>query len=598
MTKDILQKIVRTLPDKPGVYQFFDKDAKILYVGKAKSLKKRVASYFTKESFDSGKIAVLVSKVNDVKFIVVNNELDALLLENNLIKKHQPRYNIQLKDDKSFPWICIKNEPFPRVFPTRNVLNDGSSYFGPYASVRMMNTLLELVRQLYPLRNCKLNLDRKNIKQRKFKVCLEYHIGNCLGPCEDFQTTEDYENSVKEIKQILKGNISMVVKQLKDLMKKYADILDFEKAQIVKDKLELLVKFQSKSTIVNPNIHNVDVFSINIDSKNGYVNFIKVVNGAIVQAHTIEIKKKLDESPEELLSLSVTDFRQRFQSDAKEIILPFTIDMEIPGVSMTIPQRGDKKKLLELSERNVRYYKMDKEKQKDLIDPERHSKRLLSTIQKDLRLKELPNHIECFDNSNIQGDFPVAAMVVFKNAKPDKKEYRHFNIKTVKGPDDYGSMSEIIFRRYKRLLDEEKLLPQLIVIDGGKGQLNAALKSLEKLKLRGKISIIGIAKRLEEIYYPEDPVPLYIDKKSETLKLIQHIRNEAHRFGITHHRKKRQKETIKSVLTEIDGIGFTTAQSLLWKFKSVKNVQKASLEALQQIIGKARGQIVFDYFRS
>ncbi|MFC2100942.1 excinuclease ABC subunit UvrC [Bacteroidota bacterium] len=598
MTKDILLKTVRTLPDKPGVYQFFDKDAKILYVGKAKSLKKRVASYFTKESFDSGKIAVLVSKVNDVKFIVVNNELDALLLENNLIKKHQPRYNIQLKDDKTFPWICIKNEPFPRVFPTRNVLNDGSSYFGPYASVRMMNTLLELVRQLYPLRNCKLNLISKNIKQKKFKVCLEYHIGNCLGPCEDFQTTEDYENSIKEIKQILKGNISMVVKQLKDLMKKYADILDFEKAQIVKDKLELLVKFQSKSTIVNPNIHNVDVFSINIDSKNGYVNFIKVVNGAIVQAHTIEIKKKLDESPEELLSLSVTDFRQRFQSDAKEIILPFTIDMEIPGVCMTIPQRGDKKKLLELSERNVRYYKMDKEKQKDLIDPERHSKRVLSTIQKDLRLKELPNHIECFDNSNIQGDFPVAAMVVFKNAKPDKKEYRHFNIKTVKGPDDYASMSEIIFRRYKRLLDEEKLLPQLIVIDGGKGQLNAALKSLEKLKLRGKISIIGIAKRLEEIYYPEDPVPLYIDKKSETLKLIQHIRNEAHRFGITHHRKKRQKETIKSVLTEIDGIGFTTAQSLLWKFKSVKNVQKASLEALQQIIGKAKGQIVFDYFRS
>jgi len=505
MSKNILQKTVKSLPDKPGVYQFFDKDEKILYVGKAKSLKKRVNSYFTKESHESGKEAVLVSKIKDVKFIVVNNELDALLLENNLIKKHQPRYNIQLKDDKSFPWICVKNEPFPRIFPTRNVIHDGSSYFGPYASVRLMNTLLELVRQLHPLRNCKLNLSEKNIKQKKYKVCLEYHIGNCLGPCESLQTSEDYENAVIEIKQILKGNISMVVKQLKELMNKYADNLDFEKAQIVKDKLELLEKFQSKSTIVNPTIHNVDVFSINTDKKNGYVNFIKVVNGAIVQAHTVEIRKKLDESAEEILALSITDFRQRFQSNAREIILPFEIDMNLPGVNIVVPQRGDKKKLLDLSERNVHYYRIDKEKQQDLVDPERHTKRVLSSIQKDLRLKEIPTHIECFDNSNFQGDYPVAAMVVFKNAKPDKKGYRHYNIKTVKGPDDYSSMTEIVFRRYKRLLDEEKSLPQLIVIDGGKGQLNAALKSLERLSLRGKISIIGIAKRLEEIYYPDDP---------------------------------------------------------------------------------------------
>ncbi len=593
---DHIKSILKTLPGKPGIYQYFDDKGTIIYIGKAKNLKKRVASYFNKEIFENGKLAVLVRKIADIQFMIVDTELDALLLENNLIKKYQPRYNILLKDDKTYPWICIKNERFPRIFPTRNIIKDGSQYFGPYASVRMMHTLLELIRQLYQFRNCKLILSQANINSGKFKVCLEYHIKNCKGPCEGLQSEEDYNQTISEIKEIIKGNISNVLKQLRDLMMKYAENLEFEKAQLIKVKMDHLENYKSKSTIVNPSIDNVDVFSIVTDENTGYVNFLKVIDGAIVQTHTIELKKKLDETPEELLTFAIIELRQRFNSASHEIILPFTLDVDLQKTIQTIPQRGDKKQLLELSERNAKYYKLEKQKQKDLVDPERHSIRILNQMKKDLRLNEIPAHIECFDNSNIQGAFPVAAMVVFKNAKADKKEYRHYNIKTVEGPNDFASMEEVVYRRYKRLLDEKQPLPQLIIVDGGKGQLSSAVKSLEKLELRGKISIIGIAKKLEEIYYPGDSIPMYLDKKSETLKIIQQLRDEAHRFGITHHRSQRQKATIKSVLTDIEGIGFATAQTLLRKFKSVKNIEKAGLEEIQSVIGKAKAEIVKNYF--
>lgn len=592
-----IQSIVKSLPGKPGIYQFFDKKGKVIYVGKAKNLKKRVASYFTKEH-DSGKIRLMVKKIDNIEFVVVNTELDALLLENNLIKKYQPRYNVMLKDDKSFPWICIKNEAFPRVFSLRNPnRRDGSEYFGPYASVRMMNTILDLIRQLYQLRTCNYKLTKDNIESGKLKTCLEYHIGNCKAPCVGLQTEEDYSETINSIRLIIKGNISSVAQRLKELMMQYAEKQEFEKAQVVKEKLELLQRYQSKSTIVNPKIHNVDVFSIISDNESGYANYLKVVNGAVVQAHTIELKKKLDESDEELLSIAITDFRQRFESDSKEIFIPFPVDINPEGINFHIPQRGDKKQLLDLSTRNAKYYKLEKDKQQSLVDPERHTKRILDQIQKDLRLSEKPRHIECFDNSNIQGSQPVAAVVVFKNLKPEKSQYRHFNIKTVTGPNDFASMEEIVYRRYKRLLHEKRSLPQLIVIDGGKGQLSAAVKSLEQLELRGKIAIIGIAKKLEEIYFPGDSVPLYIDKKSETLKIIQHLRDEAHRFGITHHRKKREKETIKTELTQIDGIGHSTSKKLLSHFRSVKRIKEASHESLAETIGNAKARIVFDYFK-
>jgi len=593
-----VRDILKTLPDKPGIYQYFDDKGTIIYIGKAKNLKKRVLSYFNKDVHENGKITVLVKKIADIKFVIVDTELDALLLENNLIKKYQPRYNVMLKDDKTYPWICIKNEAFPRVFSTRNVYKDGSQYFGPYASVKMMNTLLDLIKHLYPLRNCNLNLTKANIDNKKFKVCLEYHIKNCKGPCEAHQTAEDYQQNIEFVKEIIKGNISTVLKHLKEIMMQYASTLEFEKAQICKDKIEQLEKYKSKSTIVNPSIDNIDVFTIVTDENYGYVNFLKVMNGAIVQAHTIEMKKKLDESPEELLSLAIVDLRQRFDSDAKEILVPFKMETDFQKIILTVPQRGDKKQLLELSERNAKYYKIEKQRQKDLVDPERHSKRILTQMMKDLRLNEPPVYIECFDNSNIQGAYPVSAMVVFKNAKPEKKEYRHYNIKTVEGPNDFASMEEVIYRRYRRILEENKSLPQLIIVDGGKGQLSSALKSLEKLDLRGKVSIIGIAKKLEEIYYPGDSIPMYLDKKSETLKVIQQLRDEAHRFGITHHRSKREKGTIKSVLTEIDGVGFATAQTLLRKFKSVKNIKKASEAELQTVIGKAKTEILRKYFEA
>ncbi len=591
-----LKLILKTLTAKPGVYQFLDKDAKVIYVGKAKSLKKRVSSYFKKDQAN-GKIRVLVRKIADIQVIVVDTELDALLLENNLIKKYQPRYNIQLKDDKTFPWICIKNEPFPRIFPTRTVVNDGSEYFGPYASVKMMNSLLELIRQLYPLRTCSYNLTQKNIQDGKFKVCLEYHIGNCKGPCEGLQSSEDYEESLNAIRTLIKGNFIRVLKELRVKMQVYATAFEFEKAQVVKDKIEQLEKYQAKSTVVNPKIEDADVFSFIDGTDSCFINFLKVINGAIVQSHTVELRKKLDESKEDLLAFAILDIRQRLHSFAPELILPFEVDLEIPDLSMTVPKIGDKKHLLELSERNAKYYRLDKEKQLEMVDPERHSKRIMERMMKDLRMNELPRHIECFDNSNIQGAYPVAAMVYFTNTKPDKKEYRHYDIKTVEGPNDFASMEEVIYRRYKRLLDEEKPLPQLIVIDGGKGQLSSALKSLEKLGLRGKISIIGIAKKLEEIYYPGDSLPMYIDKKSETLKILQHLRDEAHRFGITHHRKKREKGTIKTSLTEIKGIGPVLSQKLLQEFKSLKNIQNASEEEISKIAGKSKALLILEYFR-
>lgn len=586
------------MPDNPGVYQYFDNEDKLLYVGKAKNLKKRVSSYFNKDNYENGKTQVLVKKIADVKYIIVNTELDALLLENTLIKKYQPRYNISLKDDKTYPWICIKNERFPRVFPTRNVVKDGSQYFGPYASVKVMNTVLGLIKQLYSLRTCNLNLTEQNIEAGKFKVCLEYHLGNCKGPCVNKETEAEYVTTISEIKEIIKGNVNVVARHLKTLLQQHVEKMEFEKAQLIKEKIDLLEKFQSKSTVVNPSINNVEVFSIITDDKAGYVNFLKVMNGAIMQGHTIEMKKKLDESDQELLTLAIAELRERFNSDAKEIIVPFEIETEFPNVTFLVPQRGDKKQLLELSQRNVEYYRKEKIKQESLVDPERHTKRILEQMKKDLHLQEEPRHIECFDNSNFQGAYPVAAMTVFKDLKPSKKDYRHFNIKTVEGPDDFASMEEIIFRRYKRVLEESQSLPQLIVIDGGKGQLSAALESLEKLGLRGKVGIIGIAKRLEEIYFPNDPVPMYLDKRSESLKIIQQIRDEAHRFGITHHRNRRDKGTLKTELTEINGISTTTAQKLLSHFKSVKKVKEATEAELAEMIGKAKGKTVFEYYHN
>jgi excinuclease ABC subunit C len=592
-----LQNLIRSLPGKPGVYQYLDIGGKIIYVGKAKNLKKRVASYFTK-THTSGKLRLLVKKIAHIEFVVTESELDALLLENNMIKKYQPRYNIQLKDDKTFPWLCIKNEPFPRVFPTRNIIKDGSDYFGPYASVRMMKTLLDMIKQLYPIRTCALSLTEKNIEAGKFKVCLEYHIGNCLAPCVGKQSEADYNATIEQIKSIIKGNIGEVIHELKNLMQAAADELNFERAQLLKEKIETLEKYKSKSTIVNPHIEDVDVLSILNDKKVAYVNYLRVIKGAIVQAHTVELKKKLDETKDDLLLFALTDFRNRFHSTANEVILPFDPGYDLRDLKITVPQRGDRKQLLELSQRNAKYYRMERQKQKDLVDPDRHKKRILKKLKEDLRMKEEPVQIECFDNSNFQGDYPVAAMVQFIDARPNKQAYRHYNIKTVTGPDDYASMEEVLYRRYSRLLMEEKPLPQLIVIDGGKGQLSAAVKSLNKLDLFGKITIIGIAKRLEELYFPNDPVPLYLDKKSESLKVIQQLRDEAHRFGITHHRSRLEKGTIKSELTDIEGVGFSTAQKLLWKFKSVKKIKEASLDTLTEVVGKSKAEIVYQHFHS
>lgn len=592
-----LQLILKTIPDNPGVYQYYDETGKLIYVGKAKNLKKRVTSYFVKEH-DSAKTTILVRKIADIRYLVVDTELDALLLENSLIKKHQPRYNIMLKDDKTYPWLCITNERFPRVFQTRKVIKDGSQYFGPYANVKVMYAVLDMVKKMYPLRNCRLNLSEENIKAKKFKVCLEYHIGNCKGPCEGLQEEADYSEGISHIRSIIKGNVAAVIRNLKEQMQAFSLEMQFEKAQEAKEKIEALEAYQAKSTVVSASITNVDVFSLLSDEKAAYVNFFKIIDGAIIQGHTIEMKKRLDETDEELLELAIVELRERFSSNAPEIVVPFQPSLEIPGVVYTVPQRGDKKHLLELSTRNVMYYRKNKEQQANLVDPERHTKRILATMMKDLRLTEEPRHIECFDNSNFQGDFAVSAMTVFKDARPSKRDYRHFNVKTVVGPDDFATMEEVIYRRYKRVQEENQPMPQLIVIDGGKGQLSAAMTSLEKLGLRGKVAVIGIAKRLEEIYYPDDSVPLYLDKKSETLRIIQQIRDEAHRFGITHHRNKRSKGTIKTELSDIKGISDITAQKLLREFGSVKQLKEKTEEEIAAVAGKAKAKLVWDYFNS
>jgi excinuclease ABC subunit C len=589
-----LELQVKTLPNEPGVYQYFDKNETIIYIGKAKNLKKRVSSYFSK-THDNGKTKVLVTKIVSIKHIVVETETDALLLENNLIKKHKPRYNILLKDDKTYPWICIKKERFPRIFMTRRVIKDGSEYFGPYTSIRTVRVLLDLIKELYPLRTCTYDLSHQNVNEGKYKVCLEYHLKNCKGPCEGLETEQNYNNAIVEIRNIIKGNFKDSLEKFQDMMLVLAEKMEFEEAQKIKEKLNLLGNYQSKSTIINPSINNVDVFSIISDETHGYANFLKIANGSIIQSHTTEIKKKLAETDTELLELFIVEIRQRFNSISPEIYVPFKVDLgEI--VKVTIPKLGDKKRIVELSERNAKYYRQEQFKQTQIVDPERHVKRIMGQMKKDLRLHVEPRHIECFDNSNIQGTHPVAACVVFRDGKPSKKEYRHYNIKTVVGPDDFGSMEEVVYRRYKRLLEEELPLPQLIIVDGGKGQLSSGLKALEDLGLRGKIAIIGIAKRLEEIYYPEDPIPLYLDKKSETLKITQYLRNEAHRFGITFHRNKRSKTAIKSELEQIPNVGAQTITTLLRKFKSAKRVKEASLEDLKAEIGHSRAMKVHSFY--
>ncbi len=593
---DALELQLKTLPDSPGVYQYLDKENTIIYVGKAKNIKKRVNSYFTK-NHDSGKTRVLVKNIKTIKHIVVKTEIDALLLENNLIKKYKPKYNVLLKDDKSYPWICIKKERFPRVFMTRRVIKDGSEYFGPYTSVKTIKALLDLIKELYTLRTCKYDLSREKVNTGKYKVCLEYHLGNCLGPCEGLETEAHYNNSIKEIRNIIKGNFKESLESLTSLMMGFAEKMEFEKAQKIKEKLDRLSNYQAKSTVVNPTINNVDVFSIISDETHGYANFLKLSNGSIIQSHTTEIKKKLDETDQELLELFIVEIRRRFNSTSPEIYVPFKVDVG-ENIKVTIPKLGDKKRIVELSERNAKYFRQEQFKQIKIVDPDRHVKRIMAQMKADLRLSKEPRHIECFDNSNIQGTNPVAACVVFKDGKPSKKDYRHYNIKTVEGPDDFASMEEVVYRRYKRLLSEDEPLPQLIVIDGGKGQLSSALKSLDLLGLRGKIAIIGIAKRLEEIYYPGDKVPLYIDKKSETLKIIQHLRNEAHRFGIAFHRNKRSKSAIQSELEQIPNIGKQTITTLLRKFKSAKRVKNASLEELKEVVGNSRAIQIFEFYHT
>jgi len=592
---DKIRSLVEALPDTPGVYQFYNSAKQLLYVGKAKSLRKRVSSYFNK-THDNARTLVMVRQIDDIRTIHVETEYDALLLENTLIKQHQPKYNVNLKDDKTYPWIVIRNEEFPRVYYTRRQVRDGSTYFGPYASVTMINTLLELIRSLYKLRNCSLLLSPANIAARKFRVCLEYHIGNCLGPCEGLQAKDDYDNSISGIREILKGNIQSVIRHLEERMKDHASRFEFEEAQVCKEKLELLDRYRGKSLVVHPTIHNVDVFSFVDSGTSAFVNFMKVMDGAIVQSYTLELRKKLDESPAELLGMAIAEIRQRYQSVATELLVPFLPEPELPGMDCIVPRIGDKRKLLDLSERNARYFMKEKLDQADRLNPEHRIERLMEQMKKDLRLPEKPYHIECFDNSNFQGTDAVAAMSVFKNGKPSKKDYRHFNIRTVSGPNDFASMEEVIYRRYHRLLQEQQPLPQLIVIDGGKGQLSSALTSLDRLGLRGKISIIGIAKKLEEIYFPGDPLPLYLDKKGETLKTIQHLRDEVHRFGITHHRKKRSKGVIRTELADIKGVGSTTADALLRHFRSVKKIQEATLEELAAVSGMARAKLVFDYY--
>lgn len=586
------------IPPRPGVYQFWDSAGELIYIGKAKNLKNRVASYFNNDSYRvNAKTRVLVSKINSITFTIVDTEIDAWLLENSLIKKHQPRYNVLLKDDKTYPWILIKNERFPRIYWTRKIIKDGSTYFGPYASISMMHAILDLIKEIYPLRTCNLPLTQDNILAGKFRVCLEYQIGNCKGPCQAYQTEEDYNNSILDIKDILNGKISGVIRNLKSDLDKASAEMNFELAHRLKRRFDLLDRYQSKSTIVNSSITNVDIFSIASDEKLAFVNFLKVMNGTVIQTQTIEIKKRLDETDEELLTIAISEFRTRFNSLSREIIVPFDMELDDPAIRFTVPKLGEKKKLLELSQKNVYFFKRERLEQYEKLNPEIKTERVLTQMMKDLRLNQLPRHIECFDNSNFQGKYPVSAIVVFKDARPSKKDYRHFNVKTVEGPDDFATMEEAVFRRYKRMLEEENTLPQLIIIDGGKGQLSSAVKSLALLGIEKQVTVIGIAKRLEEIFYPGDQYPLYLDKKSESLKIIQYLRDEAHRFGITFHRKKRDQGTLVTELSNIAGIGKTSSEKLLRHFKSVKKIKEASEQELSVVLNRKQVVTLQDYFQ-
>ena len=592
-----LELQLKTLPSEPGVYRYYDKKGEILYVGKAKNLKNRVLSYFNKSQIGY-KTRMMVSKIVRLETTVVNSEYDALLLENNLIKEYQPFYNILLKDDKSYPWICIKKEPFPRIFLTRNVIKDGSEYYGPYAKVKQAKTLIEVIKNIYKLRTCSLNLAPEKIKEGKYKVCLEYHIKNCAGPCEGLESEEEYAQKLNAIRGIIKGEFKAAREYLEAEMYNYAAKLEFENAQQSKEKLQILENYQTHTTIVSSNINDVDVFGIISDEAAAYVNYFKIKNGSIIQSYTTEIKKMLDETDEEILEEALIEIRNKFNSTSTEIFLPFHLNIEIPHVKLIVPKLGDKKRIVELSEKNAMEYRVEKLKQVQIVDPERHTNRIMAEMKKLLRLPEEPRHIEGFDNSNIQGTNPVSACVVFKDGKPSKADYRIFHVKTVEGPNDFATMEEVIYRRYSRLLDEGEPLPQLILIDGGKGQLGSAVKSLKILGLYGKISIIGIAKRLEEIFFPEDPVPLYLDKKSETLKVLQRVRDESHRFGVKHHRTRRKNSTIKSELEEIPGVGEKTIQQLLSKLKSVKRIKEASLETMEEILGKSKAKAVWEHFNS
>lgn len=590
-----LELQLKTLPSEPGVYRYYDKDDQLLYVGKAKHLKKRVLSYFNKNQ-NGYRTRIMVSKIHRLETTVVNSEYDALLLENNLIKAHQPFYNVMLKDDKSYPWICIKNEDFPRIFLTRTKIKDGSEYYGPYAKVRPARILLDTIKSLYKIRTCNLNLAPEKIAEGKYRVCLEYHIKNCNGPCEALESKEDYDEKVEAIRGIIKGDFRFAKKYLEERMYRFASNLEFEKAQMIKQNIESLDDYQAKHTVVNPTIDDVDVFGMTSDETAAYVNYFKIRNGSIVQSFTTEIKKVLEETDEDILEEALVEIRQKFDSTSKEILIPLHLGIEIPNVKLIVPKVGDKKRIVELSEKNAKEYRLEKLKQVQIIDPERHTNRIMSEMQRILRMPVEPRHIEGFDNSNIQGTNPVSACVVFKDGKPSKADYRIFHPKTVEGPNDFATMEEVIYRRYRRLLDEGEPLPQLILIDGGKGQLSSAVKSLKLLGLYGKITIIGIAKRLEEIYFPEDSIPLYIDKKAETLKILQRVRDEAHRFGVKHHRTRRKNSTIKSELEEIPGIGEKTIELLLSKLKSVKRVKESNLATLEEILGKAKAKIVWAFF--
>ena len=596
MTPDRLKDIIRSLPEKPGVYKYFDDASTIIYVGKAKSLKKRVSSYFTKQHYENRKTAVLVSKIRHIEYTVVDTEMDALLLENSLIKEFQPKYNISLKDDKTYPFIRITAERFPRVFHTRQQIRDGSEYFGPYANVKVMHTVLDLIKKLYPTRNCNLVMTPTTIAQGKYKICLEYQIGNCMGPCEGKQTEQEYLANIAHIRHLLKGNLGEVKKHLKQLMLDTAAEFKFEDAQRYKEKLDALERYQSKSTIVSAMLGNLEVYSISSLEKLAFINYLRVSQGLIVVSRNIEIRKRLDETDEDLLEAAIGEMRLQYGDDCKEIVLSHQLELELPSVGITVPKLGEKRKLLELSMKNALLYKQEKMLQYEKLNPDVRVDRLMEQMKKDLKLTEQPRHIECFDNSNFQGSYPVSACVVFRDGKPAKNDYRHFNVKTVEGPNDFATMQEVIGRRYRRLLEEGKSLPQLIVVDGGKGQLSSAVEVLKEIGVYGKLAIVGIAKRLEEIYYPDDPLPLYIDKKSETLKVIQQMRDEAHRFGITHHRARRSKGIIKTSLTDIPGVGEETARMLLKTFRSAKRVREATEEMLTEVVGKAKATQIKQYF--